>query len=57
MDRIEDTEDEVDFRPRKPELRRYVDDRGVRGEGDRERRLDPVPDAPIAGIFEPEWLR
>lgn len=42
MLRIEDIEDDVDFRPRRPaELRLY--DLGVRGDGDRESRLlDPA---------------
>ena len=43
MERMEDIEDDVDLRPRRPpELRRY-EERGVRGEGETEGRLpDPV---------------
>ena len=42
MDRMEETEDEVDFRPRSPagpEVRRTAVARGVSGEGESERRL------------------
>lgn len=39
MLRTEDTEDEVDLRPRRPELGRRKVPRGVRGAGDNECRL------------------
>ena len=39
MLRIEETEDEVDFLPRNPlDPRRYEEDRGVIGDGDRDVR-------------------
>ena len=43
MLRIDETEEEVDLRPRRPaELRRY-DERGVKGDGESEDRLlEPV---------------
>jgi hypothetical protein len=50
MERMDETEDDVDFRPRSPELRRYVEERGVSGEGDSESLLleldGPAPDGP-----------
>jgi hypothetical protein len=57
---MEETDDEVDLRPRRPELRRYEDERGVSGEGDRERRFEPEPGAPMMPPgcwFEPEVTR
>jgi len=39
MLRIDDTEDDVDLRPRRPLLVRRKDDRGVIGEGERDVRL------------------
>lgn len=43
------TEEDVDLRPRRPDGRRYVEERGVTGEGDREvRRLRTV----LSGIAE-----
>jgi hypothetical protein len=57
MERMEETEEDVLLRPRRPDERRYDDDRGVRGEGESERRLDPVPAAPMAGVLEPECER
>lgn len=39
MLRIEETEDDVDFLPRRPvEVRRYTEERGVSGDGDKEFR-------------------
>lgn len=44
MLRIEDTDDEVDFRPRRPPDERRYEDRGVSGAGDAESLLmDPEP--------------
>jgi hypothetical protein len=55
---MEETDEEVDFRPRRPELRRYEDDRGVSGEGDRESRFGPEADAPtVPGCWFPETAR
>ncbi len=42
MDRTEDTEDDVDFRPRSPAEDRLTVDLGVRGEGDNDCRLYDV---------------
>jgi hypothetical protein len=39
MLRMEETEEEVDLRPRRPVLGRRKVDRGVRGEGERDWRL------------------
>jgi len=39
MLRIDETEEEVDLRPRKPADERRYELRGVRGEGDKELRL------------------
>jgi hypothetical protein len=45
MERIEDTEDDVDLRPRRPPEERRYDERGVSGDGEREGRLpDPWVD-------------
>lgn len=55
MERIEETEDDVDFRPRRPvgpEERRTVD-LGVTGEGERECRLY---DAAMAVCIRGSWL-
>jgi len=41
MLRTEDTDDEVDFLPRRPELRRYMEERGVSGAGERDGLLPP----------------
>ena len=52
MDRMDETDDDVDFRPRRPappEARRIVD-RGVSGEGDREWRLYELEEC-IRGIW------
>ena len=38
MLRTDDTEEDVDFRPRRPALERRYEDRGVNGEGERELR-------------------
>lgn len=37
---MEETDDEVDFRPRRPwlDVRRYCEERGVSGDGDKEFR-------------------
>lgn len=44
MLRIEDTEDEVDFRPRRPPEERRYEERGVSGAGEAEsRRTEPEP--------------
>lgn len=45
MDRIDDTDDDVDFRLRRPPEERRYEDRGVRGAGDAERRrIELVPE-------------
>lgn len=44
MDRIEETEEDVDFRPRRPPDDRRYEDRGVNGAGLAEsRRTEPEP--------------
>lgn len=44
MERIEDTDEEVDLRPRRPPEERRYEERGVRGAGEAERRLtEPEP--------------
>lgn len=44
MERIEDTEEDVDFRPRRPPEERRYEERGVSGAGDAESRLmEPEP--------------
>jgi hypothetical protein len=60
MDRIDETDEEVDLRPRRPELRRlYDEDRGVRGDGESDtRRFDEdAPPVLIAGRNVPELAR
>jgi hypothetical protein len=43
MERIEDMDEDVDFRPRRPPEDRRYEDRGVNGAGDADSRLDPEP--------------
>lgn len=44
MERMEDTDDEVDLRPRRPPEERRYEERGVRGAGDAESLLtEPEP--------------
>jgi hypothetical protein len=43
MERIEDMDEDVDFRPRRPPEERRYEDRGVNGAGDADSRLDPEP--------------
>ena len=62
MLRTDDTDEEVDLRPRRPaELCRWNDERGVSGDGERDLRCDPTrapstrgPDVLIA-ITGPEF--
>jgi hypothetical protein len=52
IDRIDDTDELVDLRPRSPELaRRYVDERGVGGAGLTDRRLCGVVEALPPPLF------
>lgn len=53
MLRIEDTDDDVDLRPRRPPDDRRYDDRGVNGAGDADSRLtEPEPCVEVRGLAE-----
>ena len=50
MLRIDDTDDDVDLRPRRPPEERRYEDRGVKGAGDADRRLtEPEPCVEVRG--------
>lgn len=53
MLRIDDTDDDVDLRPRRPPEERRYEDRGVNGAGDAESRLtEPEPCVEVRGRVE-----
>jgi len=55
MDRIDDTEDDVDLRPRRPVEDRRMVPRGVKGDGERDCRLRVI--CPVEGCARRAWLK